>query len=88
MTQLPRVTSRVVNGDIRNGQASSTVNGKGLNWSVENVQAGDGGVSGQAVSVEELGLGLSSVGALSVPPLGTIAIQRVSRSAGYSNVFS
>jgi hypothetical protein len=64
------VTSRVVNGDGVESKLRGTVDGKGLDGSVLDVEAGDGRRL-HAVGVEELGLGLSTVRALAIPPLLT-----------------
>jgi hypothetical protein len=67
-------TSGVVNGDIADGEVSSAVDGHALDWSVLEGQASDGGLL-QGVRVEELWLGLATVGTLSVPPLGTVTVK-------------
>lgn len=59
-----------------------------MNWSIENVEASNGGCSGQGVGVEELWLSLSSVSTFSVPPLRSIAVQSVAAVAGYNDVLS
>lgn len=59
-----------------------------MNRGVKNVEVGDRRCSGQAVGVEELWLGDSTVGSLSIPPFSTIAVQGVSGVARHDNVFS
>lgn len=54
---------------------------------VLDVQALDVGLL-QRVGVEELWLGLSSVGALAIPPLRAVAVNDVARSAGDSDIGS
>ena len=56
----------------------STVDGETLNRGVLDVQVLNDGVR-HGVGVEELWLGLAAVGALAVPPLGTVAINNVPR---------
>lgn len=51
---------------------------------IEDIETGDRGVS-QVMSVEELRFGLSSIGSLSIPPAGPVAIQRISSSTSHGN---
>lgn len=62
------VSSRVVNGNIRNGQTLRGVDGEALDGSVEDVETRDRGRALETVGVEELGLGLASIGPLTIPP--------------------
>jgi hypothetical protein len=80
-----RVTGRVVDGDVLERQVGGAVDGEGLDRGVLNVEALDGGLL-QAVGVEELGLGDTTVGALTVPPLGTVSVDNVARGSGDSDV--
>jgi hypothetical protein len=44
------------------------------------VKIGDGGV-GEGMSIEKLGLSLAAIAALTIPPTGTIGVQRGTRCA-------
>lgn len=68
------VTVGVVDGNVGDGEAGSTVDGEALDWGVLDGDAGDLGV-GKVMGVEELGLGDTTVAALAVPPEGTLAIE-------------
>ena len=81
-------TGGVVDGDVGESEARSRVNRESLNRGVLNVEASDRRRSSQGVSVEELGLGLSSVRALSVPPFCTLSVDQVARRTLDNNVFS
>lgn len=69
-----RIAILVVDGDIGKGQTLGSVNTEPLYGSVLESDARDSR-GGQAVSVKELGLGFATVGALTVPPLATVAIK-------------
>lgn len=59
-----------------------------MNWGVQDVDAVDRGGTLQGVSVEELWLGLSSVGSLSIPVLGSKTIELAAGGTGNSDVSS
>ena len=87
VAELAAVTSRVVVGHVDNVEVGGRVDAHELDWRVLDVEARDGGLL-QGVGVEELGLGLATVGTLAIPPLGAVAIDDVARGAGDSNVGS
>lgn len=62
------------NSHVRNRKSVAAIDGNGLYGRVLDVQVGNGRVR-QVVGVEELGLGLAAVGALSVPPSGTVGVE-------------
>ena len=66
------ITVRVVDGDLVEDQVIG-LHTESLDGGVLDVQAGDGRVV-QGVGVEELGLGLSAVGSLAVPPARSAAV--------------
>lgn len=72
------VAGRVVQVDIVDAKVGGAVDAESLDGSVLDTQSLDPGVL-KGVGVEELGLGLSTVAALSVPPLGTVSIDNVAR---------
>ena len=76
-----RSTVGVVHGQSRDSESGGTVNAHKLNRGIFESEARNGGL-GQRVSIEELGLSLSSVRSLSVPPSGTIAVNQGSGCAG------
>lgn len=80
------ITLAVVDGDVVEGQAVSQ-DTETLNGGVLDVQTADGRVV-QVVGVEELGLLLSAVGSLAVPPAGTATVDDMAGSAGDVNVAS
>lgn len=81
VAELVSVTIAVVNGHVDNREVLGTVDGDGLLRGVLDVQTSDGRVD-QVVGVEKLGLGDTTVGALAVPPLSTVAFEsRVSMLA-------
>jgi hypothetical protein len=63
-----------VNVDAAHRQRLAVVDTEDLHGRVEDRDVLDGGVS-QVVSLEELGLGLSTAAAFSVPVVGTVAVQ-------------
>lgn len=87
MAKVATVTSRVVIVYVDDVEVGGRVDAHELNWRVLDVQALDGGLL-QGVGVEELGLGLSRVGALAIPPLGTVAVNDVARGTSDSDVGS
>jgi hypothetical protein len=64
--------------DVVNSKVGDAVDAEGLDGGVENVQALDVGVL-KGVGAEELGLLLSTVAALGIPPSLTLAVDRVAR---------
>ena len=66
------ITVRVVDGDLVEDQVVG-LHTESLDRGVLDVQTGDGRVV-QGVGVEELGLGLSAVGSLTVPPACSAAV--------------
>lgn len=87
VAELAAITSRVVVRHIDDVEVGGRVDAHELDGRVLDVQALDGGLL-HGVGVEELGLGLASVGALAVPPLGAVAIDDMARGAGDSDVSS
>jgi hypothetical protein len=77
----------VVDSDAAQGEVASTVDAEDLDGRVLDIDVLDLGVD-HLVGVEELGLGLATVGSLSVPPAGTIAIEDGSGSSLDGNVGS
>jgi len=73
------VTSRVVDGDTAKSKLLRVVDGEDLNRRVLDLDVLDLGV-GHLVGVEELGLGLATVGALAVPPSAALAVDDGTRS--------
>lgn len=67
VSSISDISSGVVDGDRVDSQSLGGVDGDGLDWGVLDVQAGDGRRSLQAVGVEELWLGNTSVGSLTIP---------------------
>lgn len=78
-------TILVVHGDIGDSKVGCAIDAHELDWRVLEVEARDGGFL-QAVSIEELGLGLSSVCSFSVPPSGTVTIDNVAGCTSNGNV--
>ena len=78
MAAVGYIASRVVDVHVLDLEVLRAVDGESLDRSVLDVEPGDDRV-GQAVGVEELGLGLATIGALSIPSLGTIAIDHGAR---------
>lgn len=69
-----RISSRIVDGNIRERQTCAAIDGEDLNRRVLDVNARDGrGL--EIVRVEELGLGFAAIGTLAVPPAGTVAVE-------------
>jgi hypothetical protein len=68
------VTILVVDGNAADSQGIGVVDGEHLNGGVLDRNALDDGV-GHLVGVEKLGLGLSTVGALGVPPAGSVSVK-------------
>jgi hypothetical protein len=77
-----RGTRRVVHSEVGNGQIGSRVDAHKLNRRVHKLKTGDGRRF-QGVRVEELGLGLATVGSLSVPPACSTAVDFVPRCSGH-----
>lgn len=69
-----RITILVVDGNVVNLEGVGVVDGEDLNGRVLDRDALDDGV-GHLVGVEHLGLGLAAVGALCVPPAGSVGIE-------------
>jgi hypothetical protein len=65
----------VINSNSAESELRSTVNAEDLHRGVLDVDVLNDGV-GQAVGVEELRLLLAAVSSLSVPPAGTISVER------------
>lgn len=86
VTKIISISSRVVNGNVRDGKTLSRVDRETLDRSIDDVETRDLGRPLETVSVEELWLGLSSVGSLTIPPFGTIAVEFVTGSARDRNV--
>lgn len=68
------VSVGVVDSDSTEGKLLGAVDAEDLNGGVLDVDVLDLGV-GQAVGVEELGLGLAAVSSLAVPPAGTVSVE-------------
>lgn len=73
------ITSGVVNGNAGKSELLSVVDGEDLNGRILDLDVLDVRV-GHLVSVEELGLGLATVGTLAVPPSATLTVKDGSRS--------
>lgn len=82
------VTGRVVDSDTRESKTRGRVDGENLDWGVQDLDVVDGGLALQGVSVEELWLGLSTVGTLAIPVLGSVTIENASGGTGNSDVSS
>lgn len=80
------ITVGVVDGDVVEDQVVG-LHTETLDRGVLDVQAGDGRVV-QGVGVEELGLSLSAVGSLTVPPASTAAVDDMACFAGDMNVLA
>lgn len=61
VAKLISVTGRVVHGHVDDVEVLGTVDAHELNWSVLDVETGDGGVL-ERVCVKCLGLGFSTIG--------------------------
>lgn len=72
------ISSRVVHRDTHDVEIGSSIDRHELDGSVLDVQTLDGGGL-ERMGVEHLGFGLSTVAALSIPPLSTIAIDDMAR---------
>lgn len=81
-------TGRVVNVDVGESKTGGTVDGEDLNWGVQDVDAVDDRFTLQGVGVEELWLGLSTVGSLTIPVLGSLTIKLAAGGTLDSNVSS
>lgn len=81
------VAQGVIQGNIVNAQVGHSVDAERLDGSVEDVELVNLGFL-QGVSVEELGLGLSTVAALAVPPSRAVAINGVARGTFNDDVAS
>lgn len=81
------VAQGVIEGNIINTQVGHSVDAECLNRSVKDVELGNLGFL-QRMSVEELGLGLSTVAALAVPPSRAVAINGVARGTVDDDVAS
>ena len=80
------VTQAVVDGDVVEDQVVG-LNTETLDGGVLDVESGDGRVV-EGVGVEELGLLLSAVGSLAVPPAGTATVDDMAGFAGDVDVAS
>jgi hypothetical protein len=87
VAKLALVTGRVIVCHINDIEVGSRVDAHELDWRILDVQALDAGLL-QGVGIEELGLGLATVGPLSIPPLGAVAINDVARGTGDGDVSS
>lgn len=74
------ITSAVVDGHVLDVDVLSTVDREALHWGVLDVEPLNGGV-GHVVSVKELWLGGTAIATLTVPPLGTVAVNDMSRGS-------
>ena len=80
-----RITSRIVDSDVSQGEISRAVNAKDLNRGILDGDSSDGRRL-QAVSVEELGLGLSAVGSLAIPPSASLTVEDRTRGTSHGDV--
>jgi hypothetical protein len=83
-----RVSGRVVNVDVLKSKTRCTVDGEDLNWGVQDVKTSDGRRALQGVGIEELWLGLSTVGSLSIPVLGSKTIELVAGGTSDGDISS
>jgi hypothetical protein len=83
-----RVSGRVVNVDVLKSKTRCTVDGEDLNWGVHNVETSDGRCALQGVGIEELWLGLSTVGSLSIPVLGSKTVELVAGGTSDDDISS
>ena len=74
MTLLVLVAFRGIDGHVGNGETVTSVDTDYLNGRVLDGNASDGGV-GELVCGEELGLRLSAVSTLTVPPTSAVTIE-------------
>lgn len=74
VAEVISIAVRAVDSHVSDGQPVRAVDADGLNGRVLDVQVGDGAVR-QIMGVEELGLRLAAVGALAVPPTGTVGVE-------------
>jgi hypothetical protein len=74
VTLLVLVTFRSIDGHIRNGETVTSVDTDNLDGRVLDSNAGDGGF-GELVCGEELGLCLSAVSTLTVPPTSAVTVE-------------
>lgn len=72
------VAEGVVHVDVVHSEVGDAVDAESLDGGVENVQVLDVGVL-EGVGAEELGLGLSAVAALGIPPSLTLTVNGVAR---------
>ena len=82
-----RIASGAINSDSSNCKVSATIDAEDLHRWVEDVDVGDGGRD-QIMCLEELGLGLATVGALSIPPVCTVAVKVGSAGLCHGNIGS
>lgn len=87
MALLVLVAVGRINSHVCNGKTIAAVDTNDLDGRVLDGNAGDGGV-GQFVSGEELGLGLSTISTLTVPPTSTITVENRSLGALDSDLLS
>ena len=85
VTKLTGVTGGVVHGHTNDLEVAGAVDAHELDWGVFDIEALDGGV-GQAVGVKGLWLGLATVGALAIPPLGSVEVDDMASGTGDGDV--
>jgi hypothetical protein len=83
-----RISSGVVDGHPRNRETIAAVDAHGLDRSVLDVEIVDSRLASQAVSSEELGLGLAAVASLAVPPTGTVRVELRTAGTGDGNILA
>ena len=69
-----RIPVGVVHRDVRHGEIGGSINTEDLNRGILDVDTLDRG-RGQVMGIEELGLRLAAIAALSIPPSAAVAIQ-------------
>lgn len=74
MAESTGISSRVIDGHVGDGQTIGTVDADGLHRGILDMEVGDGGVD-KRMSVEEFGLGNTTVASLSIPPRGSVAVE-------------
>lgn len=81
-----RITVRVVNRRVGDGQAGGAVNAVDLHRCVLDVEVGDRGRPKKIVGIKEGGLGLATVGAFAVPPAAAVTIEICATGTSHGNV--
>lgn len=83
-----RISSGVVDGHPRDRETIAAVDAYSLDRSVLDVEIVDSRRASQAVSSEELGLGLAAVASLAIPPTGTVRVKLRTAGTGDGNILA